>query len=195
MTRQRLLAAAAAIALATVVAIGIVQASHHDHTAALAPPSAAQVQAGLAGSPAPLAGLHAQADQLLGGGASALHARMAALHGYPLVINKWAAWCGPCRSEFPVFQHVGVGFGRAVAFMGLDSADNDGDAARFLRRYPVTYPSYTDHGGQLGTALTKSTNFPVTVFYDRRGRSFIHQGGYTSVGQLSQDVRRYALAG
>jgi cytochrome c biogenesis protein CcmG/thiol:disulfide interchange protein DsbE len=120
---------------------------------------------------------------------------MTALRGYPLVINKWAAWCGPCRSEFPVFQHVGVSYGRGVAFVGLDSSDNDGDARRFLGSFPVTYPSYTDHSGQLGTAVTKSTNFPVTVFYDRRGRTFIHQGGYTSVAQLGQDVQRYALGG
>lgn len=192
--RRRALGGLGAIALVAVVAIGIVQASSHNHTTKLSAPTAAEVHAGLAGSPPALAAVHAQANQLLGGGGAALRTRLAGLHGYPVVINKWASWCGPCRAEFGVFQHVSVGFGRQVAFLGLDSTDNNGDAAAFLKRYPVSYPSYTDGGGQLGTSLTKSTNFPVTVFYDRQGRTFIHQGGYTSIGQLSQDVRRYALA-
>lgn len=195
MTRQRLLVAAAVIALAVIVAIGISQARHNNRTSSVAAPTTAEIRAALAGSPAPLAGLHTQANRLLGGGSSAFHARLAALRGYPMVVNKWASWCGPCRLEFPVFQRVAVTFGRQVAFVGLDSADNNGDASAFLRRYPVTYPSYTDQGGGLGTDVTKSTFFPVTVFYDRRGRSYIHQGGYTSVAQLSQDIRRYALVG
>ena len=66
----------------------------------------------LAGSPAPLAALHAQADELLPGGAGALRARLASLHGYPVVINKWASWCTPCQAERGVFEHASVALGR-----------------------------------------------------------------------------------
>jgi hypothetical protein len=57
----------------------------------------------------------------------------------------------------------------------------------------VSYPSYYDANGQAGAAITDSTFTPVTVFYDRAGRQYIHQGPYTSAARLERDVRRYAL--
>ena len=52
-----------------------------------------------------------------------LHARLAALKGYPVVINKWASWCVPCKEEFGAFQRVSAEYGRRVAFIGIDSED------------------------------------------------------------------------
>jgi len=154
----------------------------------------AQMRASLAGSPEPLAELHAQAGELLSGGASRLHARLASLRGRAVVVNKWASWCEPCRAEFAAFQRVSLSQGRQVAFIGIDSGDSSrADALAFLRSFPVSYPSYYDRDGRLGTAITDSSFTPVTVFYDRHGGQFIHQGPYLSQLELEQDVRRYAL--
>src|SRR2546423_1361824 len=66
---------------------------------------------------------------------------------------------------------------------------------RLLRSFPVSYPSYYDPSGQAGESITQSAFTPVTVFYDRRGREYIHQGPYAGQPDLERDVRRYALAG
>ena len=57
----------------------------------------------------------------------------------------------------------------------------------------MSYPSYYDQSGQIGSAITDSTFTPVTVFYGRNGGQYIHQGPYSSQAKLEQDVRRYAL--
>lgn len=159
-----------------------------------AAPTPKQTSAALDGSPAPLAAVHAQANQLLAGGPSAFKARLTALRGYPVVVNKWASWCGPCQSEFPVFQKVAVAFGRQVAFLGVDGNDHNQAARGFLRSFPVTYPSYTDPSQSIAAAIKAATYFPQTVFFDRAGKAvYEHAGPYESASALEKDIRHYVL--
>jgi thiol-disulfide isomerase/thioredoxin len=157
-------------------------------------PGPQQIRQDLKGSPPPLAGLHAQADQLLGGGQSAFSARLASLHGYPVVVNKWASWCSPCKTEFPAFQRAAAVFGKRVAFVGLNGKDANPAAAAFLKAFPVTYPSYTDPGEQIAGGIEAATYFPMTIYFNRQGKIvFAHAGPYESAAALERDVRRYVL--
>ncbi len=150
----------------------------------------------LAGSPAPLAALHRQANQLLGGGKDAYEGQIAALHGYPAVVNVWASWCGPCRFEFPHFQRAAANYGKRVAFLGIDSEDSDDAASTFLSEAPVPYPSYTDPDKEIADAIGASLGFPDTAFYDRRGKLvYLKQGPYDDMSELRADIERFALGG
>jgi len=159
-------------------------------SAAPAPQDAAKA---LAGSPPALARLHRQANRLLGGDANAFKARLRELRGHPVVVNKWASWCPPCRGEFPFFQRQSVRRGRKIAFIGVDGNDNDDDARKFLSRFPVSYPSYKDPQLGIAAVFNGVQAFPTTAFYDSRGRlAYLHQGGYASESKLSADIGRYA---
>jgi thiol-disulfide isomerase/thioredoxin len=147
----------------------------------------------LAGSPPPLAALHKQGDELLDGGKDAYEEQIAALHGYPIVVNVWASWCVPCRQEFPVLQKLSARYGKKVAFLGVNSEDSDDAAATFLGEVPVPYPSFTDPDKEIAGSLG-AIAFPDTAFYDRSGELvFFNPGPYRDESEFEADIRRYAL--
>jgi cytochrome oxidase Cu insertion factor (SCO1/SenC/PrrC family) len=152
-------------------------------------PTPAVARAELTGSPGSLAALHEQAGQLLGSG-SALAARLKTLRGYPVVINAWASWCPPCRTEFPLFGAAAARYGRRVAFLGVDTNDAASDARTFLASHPVSYPSYQSTSANLGW-LAGIEAMPTTVFVNRAGKVVeVHPGQYETEGTLIDDVQR-----
>ena len=148
----------------------------------------------LKGAPAPLAKLYGEANQVLPGGKDALEARIGEL-GYPVVVNVWASWCGPCRYEFPMFQEASAKFGKRVAFIGIDSEDSEANAEEFLAGHPVPYPSYFDPDHELAASL-KTTGLPDTAFYNSKGELvYTRLGQYAHESDLEEDIKRYALGG
>jgi cytochrome oxidase Cu insertion factor (SCO1/SenC/PrrC family)/thiol-disulfide isomerase/thioredoxin len=162
-------------------------------TQAVTPPSAAAAQSALADSPAPLASLHAQANQLLGS-EGALVARLGTLHGrYPAVVNAWASWCGPCQAEFPFFASASARYGRQVAFVGVDTNDDASEARTFLAHHPVSYPSYQSSSDQL-SSLAVIEGMPTTIFIDRAGKVVhVQIGQYGTLAALQNDIEHYAF--
>jgi thiol-disulfide isomerase/thioredoxin len=148
----------------------------------------------LQGAPPQLAALYRRANTVVGGSTKAFQRQLADLKGHPVVVNKWASWCGPCRQEFPIFQHVATKLGKQVAFMGINANDHDTAARNFLRNEALPYPSFSDGNLAISGKLGIVPIFPTTVFFDANGkRQYIHQGYYTSTAQLTADIRRYAI--
>ncbi len=148
----------------------------------------------LRGSPAPLAKLHREADQLLPGAKAAFEKRVASL-GYPVVANVWASWCGPCRFEFPMFQEMAARWGKRVAFLGVDSEDSEAAAGKWLAAHPVPYPSYFDPQFEVARSY-KASGPPDTAFYNRAGKLVhVKLGQYAHASELEEDIKRYALGG
>ena len=149
----------------------------------------------LAGAPAPLARLYRRPGALVGGGTEAFRGQLADLRGYPVVVNKWASWCGPCRHEFPFFQRQVAKRGKQVAFLAVNSEDAREPAQKFLKEIPLPYPSFLDPDSDIARLLGLERNFPITTFYDRRGEQiYTKPGGYASEAALADDVREYAIA-
>jgi len=151
----------------------------------------------LTGAPPQLVEIRSQANELLEGGADAFGQRLDQLRGIPVVVNKWASWCGPCRFEFPGFQSLAAERGAEIAFLGVDSDDSDSAAKQFLSELPLPYPSYTDPDLEIAQDLGGPPQaFPTTTFYDRSGKQvYSHPGVYQDESDLIADVNRYAAGG
>jgi cytochrome c biogenesis protein CcmG, thiol:disulfide interchange protein DsbE len=156
-----------------------------------------QAKSPISGTSPQLAAIRAQANQLLDGGKDAFQARLDGLRGTPVVVNKWASWCGPCRFEFPWFQSLAQKRGGQIAFLGVNSNDSSASAETFLSELPLPYPSYSDPDLNIAQDLGGPPQFmPTTAFYDGSGKLvYTHPGQYQRESDLVADVNRYAAGG
>ena len=189
---RRLVIPVIALVVVGIVVLGLTQTGGEKKTPDRL--TLAEMQRSLQGAPAPLAAMYRRGNTVVGGSTKAFQQQVDELKGHPVVINKWASWCGPCKAEFPIFQHAASKYGKQVAFLGVNANDADAAARNFLKREALPYPSYSDRNLAISGKLGVVPFFPTTVFLDRNGkRQYIHQGYYTSTDALARDIRRYAL--
>jgi thiol-disulfide isomerase/thioredoxin len=90
------------------------------------------------------------------------------LRGTPVVVNIWASWCGPCRTETPILVDAAERYGARVQFLGVDIQDGREAAASFMSEHAVRYPSVFDPSGQIHDQLG-FVGLPDTLFYAADG--------------------------
>ena len=92
--------------------------------------------------------------------------------GKPVVVNFWASWCGPCKSEMPAFQQAWETYGEQVEFVLVNLTDNNQETVKsakdFLSTTEYTFPVYFDT--QLSGAMAYGVvGIPATYFIDAEG--------------------------
>ena len=127
------------------------------------------------------------------GGVDAFKKKLESERGKPVVVNKWASWCAPCRLEFPFFRDQAKKRKGEVVFLGVNSNDSRGEAEDFLEEEPVPFKNFSDPKLEIAAEFNGVQAFPSTAFYDSKGKLvFVHQGGYPSEKELAADIDRYA---
>ena len=72
--------------------------------------------------------------------------------GQPLIVNFFASWCEPCKTETPLLAKFYRGEQGKVALVGMDENDSVGNATAFTRADGVSYPVGWDPHFAVGTA-------------------------------------------
>jgi cytochrome c biogenesis protein CcmG/thiol:disulfide interchange protein DsbE len=94
----------------------------------------------------------------------------------PAVVNVWASWCVPCRSEAPLLDEAHSQHGDEIEFIGVDVQDSQAGAKQFLAEFGLGFDHFFDRDraipnfyGGLGT--------PITMFFAPHGELVtIHNG-------------------
>jgi cytochrome c biogenesis protein CcmG, thiol:disulfide interchange protein DsbE len=141
---------------------------------------AAEIELTPAGEPVPggeLAGLTYETSD---GGDAAL----GDLRGRPVVLNFFASWCTPCRTEMPAFERVHQDLGDDVEFLGLAVNDRPEDVRATVADTGVTYPTGRDTDERVLTAVGALGALPTTVLLDAEGHVVDVRRGELSEEQL-----------
>jgi cytochrome c biogenesis protein CcmG, thiol:disulfide interchange protein DsbE len=93
------------------------------------------------------------------------------LREHPVVLNLWASWCLPCRSEMPALERVYQRYkdvGLIVVGLNLTSQDSESDIKAFVQELGLTFPIVLDRDGSVQSRY-QLLGLPSTFFIDQKG--------------------------
>lgn len=115
---------------------------------------------------------------------------LASLRGEPVVLNFWASWCVPCKTEAKALQQAWAQYrGRGVVFLGVDFHDLASDARKFVAAHALSFPMLQDGSGDV-TGRYGITQVPETYVVDRSGRIVAHIAGPITGSGFAGEFRR-----
>jgi thiol-disulfide isomerase/thioredoxin len=119
--------------------------------------------------------------------------RHAQFKGKVLVVNFWATWCVPCKTEMPEFTRVYAAYrNRGVEFLG---AANEPRSARpkvqeFMKTFEMQFPVWLEATEDNLKTFGIGPGLPGTIIFDSQGRIAARIPGPTDAEQLQQLIDR-----
>lgn len=105
----------------------------------------------------------------------------------PAIVNVWASWCLPCRSEAPLLNEAFAKYGDQIEFIGVDVQDNQADAKDFLAEFGLDFDHFFDRNraipnnyGGIGT--------PITFFFGPNGELVNTHNGVVDERTLALNI-------
>ena len=111
--------------------------------------------------------------------------------GKPYLLNMWASWCEPCRSEMPALQKIYRDLAGRMGVLGVNIRDSPRPARETIQSTAVTYPSVVDKDEKLRDELLRigvsAVGAPITVLV--RADGTIPDGGVLIGEQTEAELR------
>lgn len=117
--------------------------------------------------------------------------KLSDFRGKPVILNFWASWCGPCRSEMPDIDKAYQSYGDQVHFLLVDLTDGHQEtvesASAYIAEEGFTFPVYYDTAIE-GAMAYGVSGIPVTYFIDAEGNLVAYYQSAMSESILQQGI-------
>ena len=111
--------------------------------------------------------------------------------GKPIVLNFWASWCGPCKSEMPDFNEKYAELGGDVHFVMVNMTDGGREtvetASAFVEKNGYAFPVFFDTTGEAAAAYG-AYSLPTSFFIDAQGHVIAQAVGAIDASTLQKGI-------
>jgi cytochrome c biogenesis protein CcmG/thiol:disulfide interchange protein DsbE len=109
--------------------------------------------------------------------------------GTPVIVNLWATWCTPCRTEMPELEAAQQRYGDRIQIVGITDAADQAASLAAASAIGVTYPLLVDTDERLQIDLGV-TGLPATAFLDGDGHLLELHAGVLDTASLDETIGR-----
>lgn len=117
--------------------------------------------------------------------------KLSDFEGKPVVLNFWASWCGPCKSEMPDFEIAYQEYGEKIQFLMINMTDGYQEtvssANDFIKDKGYTFPVFYDSDLEAAKAYSVYS-IPATYFIDAEGYIIAWGSGALSAENLQEGI-------
>ena len=117
--------------------------------------------------------------------------KLSDFEGKPVILNFWASWCGPCKSEMPDIEAAYQKYGEEIHFLIVNLTDGSSEtvdsAHSYIESQGYTFPVYYDTAME-GAIAYGVSGVPITFFIDAGGDLIAYYQGAMSADILLQGI-------
>lgn len=122
--------------------------------------------------------------------ASGNEVKLSDFYGKPIIINFWATWCEPCKSELPAFNNIYNEYGDKVTILMINLTDGSRDTVDGVKKFAedngYDFPIYFDTEQSAAQAYGLYS-VPVSVYIDGKGELY----GINTGSMSEETIKRH----
>ena len=116
--------------------------------------------------------------------------RLSSFKGKVILINFWATWCGPCKTEIPDLVALQDQYRGDLVILGLSTTDTADQVKPYVDEYKMNYPVLiTKDREEVQDAYGPMWGIPMSIIVDREGKIAKRHAGIGTKEQFEREIK------